>query len=82
MIRRFDEIISAKTNKAAMKDIYEYMDNNFMPLKNQNVLKEKVEVQLKDFTVKIKEQSEMIELVGKSFNQKISREIKKAASHL
>ena len=82
MIRRFDEIISAKTNKAAMKDIYEHMDKNFMPLKNENKLRDEVEVQIKDFTAKIKEQSEMIELIGKSFNQKISREIKKAASHL
>lgn len=82
MMRRFDEVISSKTNKAAMKDIYEYMETNYMPVKKENELKEKVEVQLKGFTHKIKEQSDMIELVGKSFNQKIAREIKKAASHL
>jgi hypothetical protein len=82
IIRQFDDHLTQKSSKTAVAEVYEYIKANCSNFTDQALLKEKVDKSLEQLDFKMKEQSNMLEMMAKGVQRTIRTEVQKATAHL
>lgn len=75
IIEHFDKVMTEKANKASVKEVYEFIEKNCASPQEHLAFKEEILKQFDNMNTRIDRQANMLDMVERSFNLQIQKEI-------